>query len=563
MVLDGVAGCSLWLMPVLTEMADYDGWRQRHRQWRARARPPVPLGGNPLFSVVVDSEAGDSSALANTVESLLAQTFANVEVTLCGVARDATEARHPDLARWTNLGFRIRGLVWEPDRTAVHALSSALAGACAPVTRGDFVMCVPAGTTFDADCFAEICHTMDSCDLEQDPSLVLIDHDRAVAGDGAPVPHLLWHWGLDQLLEEDLVGASFAVSRECITRRGGPPCTHVREWLLALMSEGVEPDVVHVAAPVVHLPAPASPRSTGPEFPASRSRVGAWPRNVARIDPRAREGVSVIIPTRNHAELLRECVRGLGDADRDLELIVVDNGSDERDAADLLRELETQGAATVLRYPGPFNFSRLVNRGVAASKHPTLMLLNSDVRIGSWRQVAHVVDYVWRDGVGVVGTTLHYPDGAIQHAGVFIRSCDAAHHVMRGAVPGSAGYALAHAHPRSLQAVTGALMAIRREVFHAIKGFDEGHLPVEWNDIDFCLRARSAGWRVVCVPAQGVVHDERATRGMQDTAQVLQMRRDAQRHMAAAWDQCGLRLPLARASIAIEDVDRPMLREPG
>lgn len=549
-------------MAVLTEIADYEGWRQRHRDWRARVRLPVPLGGNPLFSVVVDCGAGDAQALACTVESLLAQTFRNVEVTLCGVAQGNREARHPDLVRWTGLSFGIRGLVWEPDRMAVHALSSASPRACAPVTRGDFVMCVPAGTTFDPDCIAEICHTLDSCDLEQDPSLVLIDHDRAAVGGGPPVPHLLWNWGLDQLLASDLVGASFAVSRGCVKRRGGDPCANVREWLVALMRGGPEPDFVHVAAPVVHLPAPAGAGEAASDRLATRTPQGPQWRLAEHACPRARSGVSVIIPTRNRADLLGECVRRLVGREEGVELIVVDNGSDEPGAVALLRDLEDTRAATVLRCPGPFNFSRLVNMGVEKSSHPAVMLLNNDVHVGGWNRLAHLVDYLWRDGVGVVGTTLHFPDGSIQHAGVLIRNAGIAHHVLRGARPGSAGYSLAHDSPRALQAVTGALMVIRREVFEALSGFDEDRLPVEWNDIDFCLRARRAGWRVVCVPSEGIVHDERSTRGREDTDEVVQMRRDAQRHMVADWERLGPCAPFAGTCLAMDEADRPMLREP-
>ena len=549
--------------PAAAEMSQYAAWRTRHRQWRARSRPDVPLGGNPLLSVVIDCAAGDSDALAITVESLLAQTFRNVEVTLCGVPRDTMAATHSELDRWTTLGFGLRGLVWEPGRVAAHALSAAHPSACAPLTRGDFVMCVPSGTTFDEDCFAEVCHTLDASELAADPSLILIDHDRVPADGGAAVPHLLWHWGIDQLLDEDLIGASFAASRDCIAQRGGPPCAGLREWILALMSGGAEPDFLHVASPVVHLPSSASATAEGRALAASRVEVDIRTRTRTRIDARAREGVSVIIPTRNHASLLRECVGCLAEPDRPLEIIVVDNGSDNPDALALLRELAEQGSARVLRSPGPFNFSLLVNLGLAESRHPTIMLLNTDVRIGQWGRAAHLVDYVWRDGVGVVGTTLHYPDGRVQHAGVVLRDFQVAHHVMRGAAPGSAGYRLAHAQPRSLQAVTGALMVVRREVVDAIGGFDQDNLPVEWNDIEFCTRARRAGWRVVCVPSSGIVHEECATRGHDATAAVLQMRRDAAWHMMGVWGQRCVSAPFARASLMTEDVDRPLLREPG
>ena len=552
---------TLRVMPGSAEMRDYPAWRQRHAQWRQRTRLRGPHLHHPLFTVAVDCSAGDVRALSSTVESLLAQRYRNVEITLCGVPSGADSAGLPELDQWTVAGHEFRGLLWEPDAVATHALSSAAAGACAPASRGDFVMCLPAGATLDADCFDEVCHALHAADLDADPGLVLIDHDSEAADGGALEPHLLWNWGLDQLQACDLIGPSFMVSRACVEARGGAPCPSVRAWMLNLMRSGREPEIVHVAAPVVHV------RASGVAASAANRRHAAGDvGSPATVSPggegQSRTGVSVIIPTRNRADLLRECLAGLSEPNRDMEVVVVDNGSDEPDAIALLQDLEGREGFTVVRSPGAFNFSQLVNEGVASSRHPAIMLLNNDVRVGEWGRVAHLVDYLWLAGVGVVGTTLHYPDGSVQHAGMAFSQPRAAHHVMRGAVPGSEGYALAHAHPRSVQAVTGALMLIRREVFDSLGGFDACNLPVEWNDVDFCLRARHAGWRVVCVPSEGIVHDESASRRSHAAEEVLRMRRSAEDRMMTIWSALGVRVPFACSNVTVEDVDRPLLREP-
>jgi GT2 family glycosyltransferase len=513
-----------------------------------------------MFSVVVDASSADGAAVTATIESLLAQAYRNVEVTICGVPRDP--AIDSERESWKCRGYALRGLVWEPEAIAVHALSWAHPGSRSPAVRGDYVMCLPAGTTLDADCFLEICHAIDSCDLDVDPQLVLIDHDRTAADGGDPVPHLLWEWGIDQLLVSDLIGPSFLASRDLVEQRGGVPCASVREWMLSLMGKGPEPVVVHVPAPLVHVRT-HPPTALQSVESGVATGVGLNASSAAQPpDPRVQAGVSVIIPTRNRADLLRECVGCLGRPGTSMELIIVDNGSDDPDALALLCELESHGGATVLRYPGPFNFSLLCNAGAAVARHETLLLLNNDVRIGDWTRIAHLIEYLWRDGVGVVGTTLHYPDGSVQHAGVVVRNYGAASHVMHGARVGSEGYALAHMHPRSMLAVTGALILVRREVFAALHGLDES-LPVEWNDIDFCLRARHAGWRVVCVPSEGIIHDESASRSVVESEALLQMRRSACDHMMRTWHGLQLRDPFSRACVVVEGVDRPLLREPG
>lgn len=548
-------------MSVPTEVREYEAWRQRHAQWRQRTRPTLSRADNPLFTVAIDCAAADLGALVATVDSLLAQRYRNVEITLCGVPEAASGGELPGLEGWTRDGYGFRGVVWEPHAVAVHALSRRIAGSCAPESRGDFVMCVPSGATLDPDCFDEICHALDSADLDRDPELILIDHDCRAADGGSAVPHLLWDWGLDQLQACDLIGASFAASRDVIERRGMSPCASVREWLLTLMGSGPEPEIVHVAAPLIHLPPPVKVAAVGD---AIAGAGGAYVRESVAHQPDVPvpRGVSVVIPTRNRAGLLKECLGCLGVPRGDVEIVIVDNGSDEPDAIMLLEEMEQRGHVKVLRRPGPFNFSLLVNEGVAASSHPAVMLLNNDVRIADWSRVTHLIDYLWRDGVGVVGTTLHYPDGSVQHAGVVLWHAGSAQHVMRGAMPGTDGFELAHSHPRSLQAVTGALMLVRREVFDALGGFDQRRLPIEWNDVDFCLRARHAGWRVVCVPSRDIVHVESASRGKDATEHVLQMRRDAADRMMAVWSELRVRAPFMHANLIVADVPRPYLREP-
>src|SRR5579871_1399647 len=172
------------------------------------------------------------------------------------------------------------------------------------------------------------------------------------------------------------------------------------------------------------------------------------------------------------------------------------------------------GAAGPLRraqgaiwHPGPhmdqpFNFSRMVNLGVAATRAELVVLLNNDVRFSAPGQIEQLLAGAMRPEVGVVGCRLLYPDGTTQHAGMLLRSGKngaariRAAHVYRGAARQAAGYLHQLETTRNWQAVTGAVMAMRREVFDRVGGFDEVALPVEFNDVDFCLRVRESGLRV-------------------------------------------------------------------
>jgi O-antigen biosynthesis protein len=108
-------------------------------------------------------------------------------------------------------------------------------------------------------------------------------------------------------------------------------------------------------------------------------------------------------------------------------------------------------------------------------------------------------------------------------------------HVLRGAGRGDSGYLNALSSVRNYQAVTGALMATRREVFLQVGGFDEVHLPVEYSDVDYCLRVRKAGYRVLCLPLDGIFHFESSTRGTELSPEVARMRQAAMACMAGRW----------------------------
>ena len=208
--------------------------------------------------------------------------------------------------------------------------------------------------------------------------------------------------------------------------------------------------------------------------------------------------VDVIIPTRDRLDLLRRCLAGL---DRTAyparRVLIVDN--DSRDAATL--EFLAAQPHRVLRHPGAFNYSAIVNHAAAASDAPYLLLLNNDVEVLSPGWLGAMLGWCQQPGIGAVGARLLFADGRVQHEGIGI-----------GIGRVAANLELGWSATRACSAVTGACMLIRRSAFQAVGGFDEG-LPVVFNDVDFCLRLWAAGWRVVMTPLAELRHDEGSSRG--------------------------------------------------
>lgn len=224
--------------------------------------------------------------------------------------------------------------------------------------------------------------------------------------------------------------------------------------------------------------------------------------------------VSVIVPTRNRLDLLRTCIEGLARTDYpSMEVIVVDNGSDDPATLDYLANLDP-ARLQVLRDSGPFNFSRLNNRAAKLATGKLLCLLNNDIEVLAPDWLGIMVRQAMRPEVGAVGARLLYPDGRIQHAGVVLGICGGAAHAHRLLRPEAEGYFRRHALPQFVSAVTAACLVVRRESFEAVGGLDEENFAVAFNDVDLCMRLNQQGWQSFYEPRATLVHHESVSRGL-------------------------------------------------
>ncbi len=226
--------------------------------------------------------------------------------------------------------------------------------------------------------------------------------------------------------------------------------------------------------------------------------------------------VSIVIPTRDRVELLRRAIDTISAAtDRTYpyEVIVVDNGSTSPDSIKYLAGLETAKGFTVVRDPGVFNFSRLVNSGAAAARGDVILLLNNDCEVEQGDWLTRLGGWALQPEVGGVGALLLYEDERIQHAGVSIgMGGEAGHRDRNMPVQGHYGHLLRMKAVHEVSAVTGACLAVDRRKFLEVEGFDEA-FAVAFNDVDFCLRLQAKGYQNLLVPQVVLKHLESASRG--------------------------------------------------
>ena len=224
--------------------------------------------------------------------------------------------------------------------------------------------------------------------------------------------------------------------------------------------------------------------------------------------------VSVIIPTRDRADLLGACVDSmLAHTDHpNFEILIADNGSVEPATFALFARLTADPRVRVVETPGPFNYSRINNEAVAQSRGELVCLLNNDIEVITPGWLSEMAGWALQPRIGCVGAKLYYPNDTIQHAGVTLGLGGVAGHPHKHRARADLGYFGRAAVHHDVSAVTAACLLIRREVWDELGGLDE-RLSVAFNDVDFCLRVREAGYRNIFTPFAELYHHESPSRG--------------------------------------------------
>jgi len=220
--------------------------------------------------------------------------------------------------------------------------------------------------------------------------------------------------------------------------------------------------------------------------------------------------ISIIIPTKDQLPMLQRCVESLLEktAYTSYELLIVDNNSETPEALAWLAGVEAMGEdkVRVLRYPHPFNYSAINNMAASEARGEYLVLLNNDTAVIAESWLDELLNHAQRPEVGIVGAKLLYPSGRIQHAGVVLGLCGPAEHVFIDEPMDAPGYMQRLQVDQNYSAVTAACLMVRKSIYEQVGGLDEG-FTVSYNDVDFCLKVREAGYLLVWTPHAVVMHE--------------------------------------------------------
>ena len=257
-----------------------------------------------------------------------------------------------------------------------------------------------------------------------------------------------------------------------------------------------------------------------------------------RYELKAQDKVSIIIPNKDEKEALKTCIDSIIKKTRysNYEIVIVENNSTSEEIFAYYKELEAYKQIKVVTWKDKFNYSAINNFGAKHCDGTYLLLLNNDTEILEEDWLERLLADAQQDGIGIVGAKLLYPDRTIQHAGVVIGLGGVAGHVFSGYMGDDVGYFARAQLQQDLGGVTGACMMVRRSVYEEVGGLEEA-IAVAFNDVDFCLKVRKAGYRIMYEPGVVLLHYESKSRGVEDTPEKQKRFEGEVNYMLKKWKE--------------------------
>jgi GT2 family glycosyltransferase len=373
------------------------------------------------------------------------------------------------------------------------------------------------------------------------PNVVYANHEYGATTRQAPLVCFKPNFCVDLLRSQNYIGSFFAVRRQALLQLGAVGASFSLAWAHDLLLRLCEQPVRMPAQTIVHSPNVLyryRHRSVSPQTRVQRLEQSAqavrnhfcrkrltvntklYQRRVLKNEwpvPHPQPKVSLIIPTRDGYKILKECVDSILARTRykNFEILIIDNQSrDPKTLRYLAQIVKNDRRVSVLPYDKPFNYSAINNLAVQECAGELVGFINNDVEVLNAEWLTEMVSHAVRPQVGAVGALLYYPDMTVQHGGVIVGMHGVADHAFKGADPKSAKddpFAMLRS-VRSADAVTAAVMLVRKENFTAVGGFDDQHLKVAFNDVDFCLKLRLRDLQIIYTPHAKLIHHESKSR---------------------------------------------------
>jgi GT2 family glycosyltransferase len=538
--------------------SDYQKWIGRYDTYnkydQALAKKQIKkFKSQPLFSIVMPTYNSNITWLNAAIESVQNQIYQNWE--LC-IADDASENKNikATLKDWAARDKRIKIVFRKNNGQISEASNSAL-----ELATGDWV-----GFLDHDDILAP--HALflvaKATNLHSGLKIIYSDEDKLDKKNKRIDPYFKPDWNEDLFLSHNILSHFTLYRRNLLKKVGGLRKEYdgSQDYDLALRCiEVIKPKAIfHIPHILYHrrmhclstlqnhniksYAMPAGERALNAYFLRKKIKAKAKNLNTGfRIQyalPRKLPLVSLIILTRNQFEVFKKCIESilLKTTYSNYEIIIVDNGSDDPEILRYMKSLSKRKNISVIRDASDFNFSTLNNLGVSVSRGSLIGWINNDIEVISPDWLSEMVSHAMRKGVGAVGAKLYYFNNTIQHAGIILGIGGDAAHSHRFFLRDSLGYNGRLNLTQSYSAVTGACLVIKKSIYQEVGGLDEEKFKVAYNDVDFCLKVLSCGYKNIWTPYAEMYHYESLSRGHDDTPEKKLRNKSEQFYFQEKWN---------------------------
>lgn len=516
----------------------YQKWIRHHLPDRneLEKQKKTSFGYRPKISFVVPLYKTPEKYLRRLTESFQEQTYSNWE--LC--FSDGSGAQSPLtelLKELTAKDNRIKYVSHEEPLQISENTNSAI-----EIATGDFIAFADHDDELTPNALFECVKAIN----EKPQTLVIYTDEDKMSMDGHKFfqPHFKPDYNPDLLCTVNYICHLFVVSRKVIEKVGGLRSefdgAQDYDFVLRCVEAVKDEEICHIPKILYHWRCHEDSTAENPEsklyaFEAGRRAVQAHYERTG-IHAEVFEGeylglyrtkfirdydplISIIIPNKDHIDDLKRCMESIEQKStyKNYEYIIVENNSTDSATFEYYKKLEAENPKVRMVYwDGVFNYSAINNYGASFAKGEYLLLLNNDTEIINPDCLEELLGYCMRKDVGAVGARLYYEDDTIQHAGVVIGFGGIAGHCFVQQKRGTTGYCHRIICAQDYSAVTAACMMVKKSAFDAVGGLSE-ELAVAFNDIDFCMKLRKAGYLIVYNPYAELYHYESKSRGLEDT----------------------------------------------
>ena len=528
----------VWLKKKLTrnEYADYDTWLRIMRVSRQElfAQRKTKFSCAPKFSVVVPLYHTPAKFLKDLVRSMMYQSYANWELCLVNASPEDVHLTSL-LENWAMRDKRIRVIRLEKNLGIAQNTNAGI-----EASTGEFIAFLDHDDFLEPD--ALFCY-VDA--LNKDKTIDVFYSDEDKTDEYAAhyfYPHFKSDFNIDLLHANNYMCHFLAVRKSLVDTVGGlnEKFDGAQDYDFVLRLTENTKKIYHCPRILYHWRCSnqSTAASQGNKMYAIHAGKAALNAHYKRIgwNARAQEGavdgwyqtkftlkeeplVSILIPNKDHTDDLDVCLNSFFErADyQNYEFIIIENNSVLPETFAYYEKIEKEhDNVKVVYWEAGFNYSAINNFGFKFAKGDYIMLLNNDVELITPDIFQSMLGFCMRPEVGIVGAKLLYNDHTVQHAGVLVGAGGLADHVFKGIHEDDPGYMGRAISSQDVSAVTAACLLVKRSVYEEVGGLEE-EFQVAFNDVDFCLKVRKAGYLIVYDADVKLFHYESKSRGMEDT----------------------------------------------